>query len=83
MVVGLGDGCSHATSLLGRPPRCEVLHQAGQTFHPKRDVGTFLGDIDPLDEQLDEPRLFGRKQFGPEFVEAVQFDRGPAARSGP
>jgi len=35
------------------------MHQAGETFGPQCDVGPFLGEVDAVNEQLNDPRLFG------------------------
>jgi hypothetical protein len=40
--------------------------QARQSFGPDSHLKRVLLDVDPLDEQLDDPGLVGREQFVPD-----------------
>ena len=57
-----------ASGLIG----AEIGDQLGQPLGPQPDVGAVRADIDPLDQQLDDPRLLGREQLVPERVEPLQ-----------
>jgi hypothetical protein len=47
----------------------ELAHQPGEPVGAQPDVEPVLGDLDPLDQQLDDARLLGREDLVPERVE--------------
>jgi hypothetical protein len=61
----------------GCPPdfrldRAKVRDQLGQSLVPHADVGAVRGNIDPVNQQMHDPRLLGREQLVPERVKSVQ-----------
>ena len=62
-----------AARLLVPPPVARHFpHQAGQPVRPKPDLHAVHPHLDPLDQQLHDPRLLGREQLVPQRVELQQ-----------
>ena len=55
-------------------------YQSGQPVRPQPDFDAVSPHVDPLDQQLDDPRLLGREQLVPQRLELVQRLPRPRAR---
>ena len=76
----LGGGASRP-SCRGPPARARHLaHQPGEPVDAQAQAHAVDGDVDPLDQQLHDPRLLGREQLVPQRVELQRAPRAPRPR---
>jgi hypothetical protein len=64
-----------------RPPLAllpQLRDEAGQTLSPDPHLQRVLLHFDPLDEELDDPRLLGGEQLVPDRGEVGEQARDPA-----